>query len=809
DGEETGFDVTRPDGTPANDDVVPGAPLVLHVRAHNTGTSIARDVTVQLDLPQGLAYAPGSLRVDGQALPDSGAVKPIALGDIEAHATAVLEALTVVTSPAQSGRTLPIAAKLRWSTGARSFERSLTVASEPRFSPTRTRLVRISAMVLEPAEIAQYQLVIVNDGTTAANDVAVALRISDTLEDVEVHEGDEERTLKGGVVLLGALDPHIPRTLAISGRVRAPIADGVEIHADATLSAPACAPLELEGASTQIRSRPRFLPSSSYLRLQSHEALRPDRVCAVSIALRNEGNDRARGVRVALRYSPELRLETVEGATRDGSQIVFGDIDPGEGQEATVFLRLVHLVPRGFAATVDGSVIGRGLPPIVLETATVATTAEPNFSDGATLISAPRDAVDAGAELGYTLSLRNTGDGAAQRLVIKVQRPNSTAYVPCSTSVNGVTLQDQNGTSLLWSEQGLALSDVAPGVEIIVGWLSIVNTPLPADTVVRTKADIVYDNGGTYSTEAAPVVVRAAAAFPVTSSDLPFSVAGAAAHGIGIGSSPPSFERLPPLDRPMRRVLPLAHETSEPMENVEHTAIESAFAAPRERERALALPGELSFAVEFSPERLDRTLRFLDEADFGALLTHLFALRAFFPDFASGSAYLDTLLEAERGTLRNTLDRLFVTLRLPRFKLSAKDLETQAGRDTTRQLFTGLADERPMRSLPDIRGLRMIGTLDPSEAAGLAAELADAPLGSAAPWYALAHLLGQTLDNAGQTSTAIGAYREAMVSTLGSFTTRPVASFHKALTSERFSQLDTTLRDVRMSLRVPADATAQ
>jgi uncharacterized repeat protein (TIGR01451 family) len=796
-GEETRFDVLRLDGVAIPDEVGPGQQLVLRLPAHNAGTSVARDVSVRLDLPTGLTFAPGSLRVDGQAFPERDKLTSISLGDVEAHATTVVEALAIVTSPAPNGRALPITAKLRWSTGTRSFERALVVASEPRFSPTRTRLLRQSPPVLEPGETARYVVALLNDGTTTV-EPTLTFRFDETLENIEVREGTEVRATAGGQLALGPLEPQVPRTLTIAGTVRSPIADGTEIHLGATLSAADCASLELEGAVTQVRSRPRFIPSSSFLRLQTTEALRPDRVCAVMLSVRNEGNDRARGVRVVLRYSPELRLETVEGATRDGSQIVIGDIEPGEMHQATVHLRLVHLVPRGFAATVDGSVVGRGLPPIILETATIATTAEPNFSDGATLVSTPRDAVDAGAELGYTLALRNTGDGSAQRLVIKVQRPNSTAYVPCSTSVNGVALQDQNGTSLLWSEQGLALTDVAPGVEIILGWLSIVNTPLPADTVIRTKAEITYDNGGSNTTEAAPIVVRASPAFPVTSTDLPFSVAGAAAYQLA-GTN---VERLPTSDRPMRRVLALSPTTAE--KPLEPPAVESAVvAAPQEAgmpETAIKL------VAEFSQERLDRTLRFLHDADFGALLTHLLALRAFFPDMTSGSPHLDTLLEAERIALRNPLDRLFVTL--PHHRLAAKDLENQAARDTVVQLLMGLADDRPARHIPDApRAARMIGSLEPSRAETLATQVANAPLGSAAPWYALAHLLGETLESPGGDSPRIGDYRVALVETLASFMPRPVAAFHKALTAERFPHLDAALREVVLALRTPADAT--
>jgi uncharacterized repeat protein (TIGR01451 family) len=95
-GEETRFDVLRPDGVPVPDEIGPGQHLLFRLLAHNTGTSVARDVSVQLDLPVGLIFAPGSLRFDGQAFPEREKMTAVALGDVEAHGQTSVEALAVV-----------------------------------------------------------------------------------------------------------------------------------------------------------------------------------------------------------------------------------------------------------------------------------------------------------------------------------------------------------------------------------------------------------------------------------------------------------------------------------------------------------------------------------------------------------------------------------------------------------------------------------------------------------------------------------------------------------------------------------------
>jgi hypothetical protein len=76
--------------------------------------------------------------------------------------------------------------------------------------------------------------------------------------------------------------------------------------------------------------------------------------------------------------------------------------------------------------------------------------------------------------------------------------------------------------------------------------------------------------------------------------------------------------------------------------------------------------------------RLERALRFLGEARFGGLITHLFAIRAFLPDEIEDAD--ERALHDVRETLRETLDRLFIKLRLPNYVIAPRDLETPAGK---------------------------------------------------------------------------------------------------------------------------------
>jgi hypothetical protein len=100
--------------------------------------------------------------------------------------------------------------------------------------------------------------------------------------------------------------------------------------------------------------------------------------------------------------------------------------------------------------------------------------------------------------------------------------------------------------------------------------------------------------------------------------------------------------------------------------------------------------------------------------------------------------------------------------------------------------------------------MRIVGLFDPSRAASFLDHLADAPLGSVAPWYALAHLLGESLECDGFHAEHMGTYRAALIAELGALVSQPVETFHRALASRESTHLDTALHDLLESFEVRA-----
>jgi uncharacterized repeat protein (TIGR01451 family) len=592
------------------------------------------------------------------------------------------------------------------------------------------------------------------------------------------------------------------------------------------------------------------------------EPLRPSRHGDLVVVLVNEGTDAARDVRLALEIAGEARVESVDGATQVGSTLLFGDIGPGARAEATVRLRLAPLVTRGTTIAVNARLEAVGLLPLALAPVTIPTAADPRFDEGAQLRTQPADTVDAGEALYVRLSVRNTGDGGASRLVVRGHLPSHTAYQPGSTAINDVPLLDVDGGSVLWSKNGLVLEDVDPGVEVVVRYCSIVNTPLPAGTSIDPHVELSWDGGGALTLSAPAVRVRSTPAFAVRATGLPFSVAGIAPRTADILREVAEQRRIAEISPPPRALPPAPPEP--PPERAAYRAPEDAIearftpAAPESpaggqptvavapppapaAEPATEIPdvepavaaepipaaaepavvtelappqaapvADLGYGVRLTLTRdgLERATAFLDQSDYGGLVTHLFAIRTLLPSELIGvDSAVPAKLTAARDALRAVVDRLFIKLRMPRYALTAKDLEDRASRTALVELIEALRDAQPAADPgPGDALIVLDGPFALARTTSQLAVIESDPLGSPRPWLALAELLPSRIAvPAG--GEALGTYRNAMIATFTNVAALPSDEFHRVLAGTQNAALDAALRDVRAALRATLEAT--
>lgn len=783
------------------DEVQPGQRVRVVLHAKNVGTARARKLSLRIALPENLVYTPGSLAIDGAPAPDHAAVPDaILLGDLEPGRSVELAVSAIVHAPIADGHELRLTAIVAWSKGQRKFERTVVARSAPRFPVAFNKIERETSRRVGPGDAVAYSIALQNMGTDVATEVRLQLTADEGIERLRVHDRETEIAVgDGGTIALDTLEPGAPRLLRVDGRAVGVIEDQTQLRLHATLLTAQVPPIDLGAPVHVVASRPKFSAASSHLAVDSEEALRPNRVSLCRLVLVNEGTDRGRDVRVALQLPDELRLERVDDATRDGNAVVFGDVPAGETRAAILHVRLVGIVSGEDLLTISARVGGLNVVPFALNPIDLVTHAEASFTEGATLSSAPAETIDAGAEIAYTLSLRNCGDGAAKRLSARVATLSNAVYAPGSTTVNGIALQDYAGTSPLLSDTGLTLADVGAGVEVIARWRVIVNTPLPPATAIETSAAVRWDEAPEIAVLAAPVRVRSTSALPIIEPELPFSVLGAVAAPARatslaarseIGALQPAYVELRPAV-PVRANGQVMTNGFGPGSGSIPT-IEYAQLPPGNEVRE---PAMTTVFLDLSDEHLAWVVQYLEQTRVGGIVTHLLTMRALFPDRVGGA---DRLLRARlrgfRETLAELADRLFIKIRLPDFPLAPDDVETPELRAAliglVEELAGGNLERASLRS-----GLRLVETLDGLTLAAAIQKLGRDNLATAGAWQVMAMLIGTTLERDGGVVVDFKGYRDALVTELAQRASLDAAAFEASLREPVDAGLDDA-RDV-------------
>jgi uncharacterized repeat protein (TIGR01451 family) len=500
----------------------------------------------------------------------------------------------------------------------------------------------------------------------------------------------------------------------------------------------------------------------------------------VDVVLLNTGTDVAHDVRLRLYVSPEARLENVDGAVREKSTLVFGEVRAGASARARLGLRLLRSLAREHPVTVDSVVTAAAMLPVPLSRLTIATAAQPDFSIG-TLRSEPIDVVDVGETIEWALHLRNGGDGPARRACVTVVRPASLIYVPNSTTVNDVPIRDAGASAPFAAEPGIVLNDVDPGVEAVIRWQDVVHNGLPAGEAIESGARIRYDDDRDDEIVSGELKVRSAPVFANAIAGLPFGLDGMLGPAFGRGRRAIAGEhvlQLPP-------ATPVAEGSGST-----GIALEPAYPAIAAQAGMAAI--HAGALVSFTHERLLRVVRFLDQARFSGFVTHLFAIRAFLPD-AIGNAHAGAL-PALRESLRDELDRLFIKLRLPNYAIAPRDVETPSLRAVFERLLRDAASAHGTPAEPPGSEVTYAATFDAENLADFADRLEEAELAGALPWAALARMLPDSLP-------AFEHYRTLLCERLDAMIDLESGDFIAALQNGREPALDTALDDVLAALQ--------
>jgi uncharacterized repeat protein (TIGR01451 family) len=843
-----------------DDAVTPGTRIPMILRAVNAGTGIAEFVTISFAMPDGLVFAPGSAQVDGQPVSDESIPGlTFSLGTVSAGRVveAGLTATVAVPAPGADAA-LPVEAALRWKGGERDFSRRLTARTSARFNRARN-FVEADRGAASARDDVTFLVHIYNDGTAAERDVRLRIIPGIHLDDVRLGESDDEAILYREPLDLGLVPPHHERVFTVSARVASRVPDRSNVTLGAVLEHDSGA-IDLGSATIVVRSRPNVERSSVAWEVAGNEPLRPNRFVDVAIRFTNGGSDVLRDARLALTVPPELAVERAVDARRDRDGLYFGDIPAETTHEARITLRLLRPVSGDRMLALEGWLQGKGIGPVQLPPLDVPTFAEPQFAQSAQLLAAPSQYVDAGERLFYEVRLRNEGDGPANRLLIRVVPTNLAVYVPSSTTLNGLAVADDGGVSQLWSQRGLALADVNPGVELRIRFEMSVMAPLAAGTTLETRAILEWGAGQTIAIAAPALKVQAqptlgestigtvisvAQAFPsqgaayepppLPEPERDYRAAPASAPAPTVSAAPVYEERLTvdmtPIGQPVDTQAQPAHDdvreaapepAAEPVAEPVPRAIADVIAAnveilavePEPAPVPVAAPAQVPsplLYLDLTPERLETTLRMLDRADAGGLVQHLFALRLLLPEAtAHASPALTSAFATANRAMRGPLDRFFVRLRMPRLAVTAKDLEDRDSRFALRALVDQVV-ATPAHGAPELRPgvVRLEGKVDVEQLRTMSGELEAAPLGAVTPWVINAYMLGTTIAYDGTTSESLGRYRGEILKVLTVLSELPIDEFHRVLTTSVNRSLDESLAGVLETLRGVAHLTVE
>jgi hypothetical protein len=327
-----------------------------------------------------------------------------------------------------------------------------------------------------------------------------------------------------------------------------------------------------------------------------------------------------------------------------------------------------------------------------------------------------------------------------------------------------------------------------------------------AEAAAPAEAGRIAEPPPTAVVPPAAAVVSPTATEPAAAAVVPPPVTEPAAAAV----APPPVAP-PPVTEPAAAVAP--PPTPEPVAAAAPPPAEAAAAVtpPTPEPVAPAAPPPVRQRVRlvFAYDALERALRFLEQSDYGGLITHLFAIRTLLPTALVGvNGDVPGKLAAEREALRGVIDRLFIKMRMPRYALTGKDLEDRSSRQALIELVRSLQDAQPAEeSNAGDATVVLEGPIETERLVRLVTAMESDPLGSARPWLILAHMLPATFVTP-PGGEAVNAYRSALIATFTNVAALPNDEFHRVLAGTQNAALDAALRDVRAALRDVLEAAA-
>lgn len=513
-------------------DTQPGELLTFTIALANSGDMHAYHSRLWSQVPAHVEYVRGSMRRDGQNVPDQAdGANPLftdeglPLGLLEAASFEEEPPLHEVTFQGRVAWPLPNGTEIRITAAVAAQDlarRDLTpvralVHAAPRFDPADTGLFVDPVGRVRPGELLTFSVRYKNSGDAAASQVVLRAGLPAEAPYLASSTRCDGRTLPdedGASVLfgesglnIGAVEAGAAGEVTFQAQVRTPLDRGTMIRARAALTCAELGPVAFPPVSLEVLSAPDFAAEKvNRLEVSPAEVIRPGEVLHYTLHFKNAGDANATGV--VLRARVPDHTTPVEGTlTLDGHPVA--DIQGTPALFAAEGLRLGE-VPAGKSGRVTYSaVVNRPLEnatqiyhsvgiasdqarPVETKAVLVMVTSAPDFTSAERnrLDVFPKGDVAPGQKLTYTLDYRNSGDADATGVFIKARLPAHTTYLPESTRVNGQVVADHRSASALFSPRGLSIGTVPVDLGGKITFEVRVNSPLDNGQMLECQAQL-------------------------------------------------------------------------------------------------------------------------------------------------------------------------------------------------------------------------------------------------------------------------------------------------------------------------------
>ncbi len=469
---------------PATTPAQPGDTVTLHVivtvptaeNASNVTVSVPVDATLfDVTAPQGATWD------DAQKLLTWTIKNNAGLANIPGGASVALAATLRVKPTAANGAVAQGKASAKEGETGISYDAkpaTLAIVAIPKLKVVKT-VEDLNGGKVAPLDVLRYTIAVSVTGLSAAENVAIDDVLDPRLEIVAVGQGGKQTTNAGvttvswtaaNATALASVVPGATATVTFDARVKANTPDGATVPNQAQVKAdavPAAVPSDDPNTPTVndptvvlVRTESALEASTKTGKDDNGGALMPGETVTWRITVVATSPAPLTGVRLmdavpaGMTYEPGSTtlngntVPDVSGASPLAAGLALGTLQVGTANAAVVTFR-TRLRPdaqEGGQVSNTATAVADNVPPTAIGPATLSIGKGPSIRQtqktAQVLDVNGNGQADIGEAIVYTVTVRNTGAGAAEQVTLDDPLPNTTHYVGSSLMLDGKPLTD-------------------------------------------------------------------------------------------------------------------------------------------------------------------------------------------------------------------------------------------------------------------------------------------------------------------------------------------------------------------------------